>query len=267
MGFAEVFIDIVWRLIANNWYSILLNSQASGFFHSTRGVKQRDPLSPAFFILSAEVLFRALNSLFENNDFRSYGMPKWSATLNHLAFADDTIIFTSADSRSLVLIMKVLYGYEQISGQLILKGKSSFYVYSKVSNVLIQQVENITGFSRGTFPFTYLGCPVTHSRKRKVDYNDLIKKLSNLQNVLSMICIKYLQDSSGTIVRKAEEGIGYHGLTCVCQKRKEEWAFRSLFDVSKFLCAKLWWKFRTTNTLWPNYMWIKYCKRHSPQNV
>ncbi|XP_060182357.1 uncharacterized protein LOC132612025 [Lycium barbarum] len=162
MGFAEIFIDMVWRLIANNWYSILLNGQAYGFFHSTRGVKQGDPLSPALFLLSAEVLSRALNSLFENNEFRN-----------------DTIIFSSADARSLELIMDVLHAYEQVSGQLINKGKSSFYVYSKVSNVLIQQVENITGFKRGTFPFTYLGCPITHSRKRKADYNDLIKKVKN----------------------------------------------------------------------------------------
>ncbi|XP_059315792.1 secreted RxLR effector protein 78-like [Lycium ferocissimum] len=91
MGFAEVFIDMIWRLIANNWYSVLFNGQASGFFHSTRGVKQGDPLSPALFILFAEVLSRALNSLFEDNGFRSYGMPKWSANLNHLAYADDTI--------------------------------------------------------------------------------------------------------------------------------------------------------------------------------
>ncbi|XP_060170510.1 uncharacterized protein LOC132601447 [Lycium barbarum] len=154
MGFAEIFIDMVWRLIANNWYSILLNSQAHGFFHSTRGVKQGDPLSPALFILSAEVLSRALNSLFENNDFRSYGMPKWSANLNHLAYADDIIIFSSADARSLDLIMEVLYAYEQVSGQLINKGG-------------------------GYLPFTYLGCPVTHSRKRKADYNDLIKKVKN----------------------------------------------------------------------------------------
>ncbi|XP_060212008.1 uncharacterized protein LOC132639585 [Lycium barbarum] len=302
MGFAEIFIYMVWRLIANNWYSILLNGQAHGFFHSTRGVKQRDPLSPALFILSAEVLSRALNSLFENNEFRSYGMPKWSANLNHLAYADDTIIFSSANARSLELIMEVLQAYEQVSGQLINKGKRSFHVHSKVSNGLIQQVETITGFKRGTFPFTYLGCPVTHSRKRKADYNDLIKKVKNrlqtwkgrllsfrgkvvlINNVLMSMPIHLLSaikppkcvinDMHKIFSRffwnKSEEGRRRHWSSWLnlCKPKEEGGVgFRSLFDVSKALCAKLWWKFRTTNTLWANYMWIKYCKRHSPQTV
>ncbi|WMV59135.1 hypothetical protein MTR67_052520, partial [Solanum verrucosum] len=43
--------------------------------------------------------------------------------------------------------------------------------------------------------------------------------------------------------------------------------FRSLFDVSRVLFAKLWWNFRTTNSLWSNFMWNKYCKRHRPQVV
>ncbi|XP_060170520.1 uncharacterized protein LOC132601457 [Lycium barbarum] len=43
--------------------------------------------------------------------------------------------------------------------------------------------------------------------------------------------------------------------------------FRSLFDVSKALCAKLWWRFRTSNTLWANFMWNKYCKKQYPQYV
>ncbi|XP_060200214.1 secreted RxLR effector protein 78-like [Lycium barbarum] len=54
MGFAEHFINLIWRLIANNWYSILINGQATGFFQSTRGVKQGDPLSLTLFLLSAE---------------------------------------------------------------------------------------------------------------------------------------------------------------------------------------------------------------------
>lgn len=81
MGFAEIFIDMVWRLIANNWYSIILNGQPYGFFHSTRGVKQGDPLSPVLFIIAAEVLSGALNNLFENSRYKGYGCVSGVGTL------------------------------------------------------------------------------------------------------------------------------------------------------------------------------------------
>lgn len=92
---------MVWRLVANNWYSVLVNGQAHGFFHCTRGVKQGDPLSLALFILTSEVLSKARNHLFYNHEFKRYGLPKWSDQINHLAYVDDTIIFTNADKRSL----------------------------------------------------------------------------------------------------------------------------------------------------------------------
>ncbi|XP_059302272.1 uncharacterized protein LOC132054245 [Lycium ferocissimum] len=152
-------------------------ANAHGFFHSTRGFKQGDPLSPSIFIQSAEVLTGALNALFDGQDFKGYGMPKWRANLNHLAYTDDTIVFSSADKKSLGLIMSTLKASEDRSSQLINKRKSSFYMHAKVSNVLVQQAEQITGFTRGNFPFIYLGCPITHARKKKADYANLIKKI------------------------------------------------------------------------------------------
>ncbi|XP_070029137.1 uncharacterized protein [Nicotiana sylvestris] len=79
--------------------------QSSGFFKSTRGVKQGDPLSPALFIMSAEVLSRSLNKLLEDRSFVGFGMPKWSDPLNYLAYANDTIIFASVHPPSLNKIM------------------------------------------------------------------------------------------------------------------------------------------------------------------
>nr|XP_016452212.1 PREDICTED: uncharacterized protein LOC107776803 [Nicotiana tabacum] len=84
--------------------------------HSSRGVKQGDPLAPFLFILFTELLSRSLNKLFEDNKFRGFGMPKWSDLLNHLAYADDIIIFTSADPYSLRKVVVVLTLYEQTSG-------------------------------------------------------------------------------------------------------------------------------------------------------
>lgn len=67
--FDERIIDMVWRIFSNNWCSILVNGQAYGFFRSSRGGKQRDPLSPILFVISAEVMSRNLNSLFHEKEY------------------------------------------------------------------------------------------------------------------------------------------------------------------------------------------------------
>ncbi|XP_060190609.1 uncharacterized protein LOC132619859 [Lycium barbarum] len=269
MGFSSFFIDLIWRLLANNWYSVLLNGQAHGFFHSTRGVKQRDPLSPALFIIAAE---------------------------------DDTIIFSSVDNQSLQMIMNTLQEYEKVSGQLINKSKSSFYMFSKVSHELSQQVATVIGFVRGQFPFTYLGVPITHARKRKVDYTELLKKVKDSLQTWKGKLLSYR--GKAVLITSVLQSIPIHVLSairppkCVTKElhrifarffwnTKEEgrcrhWAawlnmcipkherglgFRSIHDISKALCAKLWWKFRTTSSLWANFVWNKYCKKQIPQVV
>nr|XP_009762911.1 PREDICTED: uncharacterized protein LOC104214886 [Nicotiana sylvestris] len=46
--------------------------------------------------------------------------------------------------------MAVLGNYEKISGKMINKDKSSYYMYSKISNRLCQVVSAITGFAKGS---------------------------------------------------------------------------------------------------------------------
>ncbi|XP_060177871.1 uncharacterized protein LOC132607810 [Lycium barbarum] len=92
--------------------------KAKGFFHSTKGVKQGDPLSPGLFILSAEVLSRALNAEFDNVE---------------------SIIFASVEGESLKKSMKILQDYEAISGfkrdQIPLKYLGSPIFHARRKNV------------------------------------------------------------------------------------------------------------------------------------
>lgn len=42
-GFGKVWIDLVWRIISNCYFSLIINGELKGFFKSTRGIRQGDP--------------------------------------------------------------------------------------------------------------------------------------------------------------------------------------------------------------------------------
>jgi len=62
---------------------------------------------------------------------------------------------------------------------MINKDKSCFYVYSKTAHSIVQTIEDCTGFIRGKFPLTYLGCPIGPARKRKSHFSDITKKVQS----------------------------------------------------------------------------------------
>ncbi|XP_071926046.1 uncharacterized protein [Coffea arabica] len=103
-GFSEIWIDMIWRLISNVWFSVIVNGLPHGFFKSSRAVRQDDPISPALFVISAEVLSRSLNALAEHRKFRPFKVPKGCSMVTHLDYADDVIILTSGLKASITLV-------------------------------------------------------------------------------------------------------------------------------------------------------------------
>lgn len=122
---------MVWRLLSNNWYSVCINGQTYGLFQYSRCMKQGDPLSPTLFIIATDVLSRGLNNLHQESQYIGYGLPKWSPKINHLSYADDTILFCSGDKVSIIKIIHILRRYEEVSEQLINKSERSFYLHEE----------------------------------------------------------------------------------------------------------------------------------------
>lgn len=50
-------------------------------------------------------------------------------------------------------------------------------MFSKFAHAHVQVVEEATSLAKGNFPFVYLGCPTGHVNKRKIHFNNLIKKI------------------------------------------------------------------------------------------
>lgn len=165
-GFSEIWIDIISRLLSNVWYSIIVNGSRNGFFTSSQGLKQGDPLSPSLFIIGSEVLSRLLNNLNHNENFTSFSMNENGPQINHLAYEDDVIIFTGGNTKSIKLVMKQIKTYERASGQKVNADKSFFITPPKTRAGRINRMRKKTGFMDKQFPFAYLGCPIYVGRKK-----------------------------------------------------------------------------------------------------
>ncbi|XP_019266837.1 PREDICTED: uncharacterized protein LOC109244235 [Nicotiana attenuata] len=178
MGFSEGWIRSIWMLMSNVWYSININGTRHGFFKSSRGIKQGDPLSPSLFVLEAELLSGIMDNLF-NIGCIPYSVDKKSPRITHLCYADDTILFSSCDLFSFHFVMNELHEYEKISEQMVNKRKSSFYVPFQEDDQRITDINKITGFQWCQFPMKYLGCPIYLGRKKVVYFSDMVAKVAN----------------------------------------------------------------------------------------
>lgn len=179
--FYKNWTNMVYNLISKNWYYVIVNGSRYRF-SSSQGLKQGDPLSLSLFILAAEVLSRSLNDLIHNNSFIPFTMPSNCQAINHLAYADDILIFSSEKSSSIKLIMDRINKYENCSGQLINSDKSFFFPAPKTSAHRINRIRRCTGFMDINFPFTYLGCPLYVSRKKLEYFDYMVGKVVNRLN-------------------------------------------------------------------------------------
>ena len=129
-------------------YSYLVNDSAYGNVVPQRGIRQGDPLSPYLFILCGEVLSGLCRRAQESGIMTGIRLTKQCPRINHLLFADDTMLFIKADEQSSAALKDILRQYEAASVQLINAAKSSVFFSSKtpqVTKLCVNQIVGIIG--------------------------------------------------------------------------------------------------------------------------
>ena len=92
-------------------FSVLVNGSPVGFFGSSRGIGQGDPLSPLLFLLIMEVLSRFLKRTEDGGflcGFQARSHRQGGLKISHLLFAHDIILFCDASKEQLLYIWMVL---------------------------------------------------------------------------------------------------------------------------------------------------------------
>jgi len=133
-----------------------------GFFPGKNGVRQGDPVSPYLFVTCMEYFSRILQRASMSPGFRFH--PKCGVHgISHLAFANDVILLSRGDRQSVSCLFQQLLIFGKISGLSINVDKSSIY-FGGVGERLQQVILEYTGFVEGSFPFRYLGVPLSPHR-------------------------------------------------------------------------------------------------------
>jgi hypothetical protein len=119
MGFGPKWRKWISACISTACFLILINGSPHGFFGSSRGLRQRYPLSPLLFVLVIDAFSRMLSRAMEGgflSGFRVDNRNNSPLEISHLLFANDTLIMCDADVDQIHNLDHSLLCFEAISG-------------------------------------------------------------------------------------------------------------------------------------------------------
>ncbi|XP_075503965.1 uncharacterized protein LOC142541291 [Primulina tabacum] len=300
-GFSERVVEMVSACISHCHFSVNINGSLSGFFGSTRGLRQGDPLSPMLFILGAEYLSRGLDRLYLQHPELRY-RSGCDILISHLAYADDVIIFANGGSRSLRRLMGLLHHYENCSGQLVNAVKSSVILPPRCSERLRSRILRITRFAEGHLPLKYLGVPLfrgnrvcslfehlLQSVRRKLEGWEIrtlspSSRITLIRSVLLSMPIYLFQVVQPPLAVMEKLELVFNAFLWGSRTLEKKWhwakwsraclpvmegglGFRRLKDLVDSFSIKLWFRFRQGSSLWARFLLRKYCQMDAPASV
>uniref|UniRef100_A0A2N9IUI4 Reverse transcriptase domain-containing protein n=1 Tax=Fagus sylvatica TaxID=28930 RepID=A0A2N9IUI4_FAGSY len=177
-GFSEKWRRWIYFCISSVRFSILVNGSPCGFFPSTRGLRQGDPLSLMLFVIVMEALSRLIDKAIGAGMISGFSVSRDNhapSLISHLLFADDTLIFCEATSDHLSHLRSLLIWFETTSGLRINLGKSELVQVGEVP--LLEELADILGCKTSTLPMKYLGLPLGASFKSKNIWNPIVEKM------------------------------------------------------------------------------------------
>jgi len=172
-GFGGKWCSWIDRCISSAKFSVLVNGSPNGFFSSSRGLRQEDPLSPLLFVFVMEALSRMITAAVSGGLLD--GFKVGNASFSHLLFVDDTFILCDASSSKLRYLRSLFLLFEAVSGLKVNLAKSSLIPVGDV--VQVGSLAGILGCEVASLPVKYLSLPLGASYKSTRIWDGVIEKV------------------------------------------------------------------------------------------
>jgi hypothetical protein len=225
MGFNDTFIQLIMKCVSTVSYRFRVNGDLTDVVLPGRGLSQGDPISPYIFLLCAEGFSSLVNKAEEDGLINGIKLVLSSPRVNHLLFADDSLLLLGASVQTVEVIKSILQVYEECSGQMINRDKSSVMFSSNARN----SIKNLQALELGSEATggKYLGIPTYIGRSRTKCLKIWKRLLGWKEKLISMAAKEIL-------IKAIAQAIPTYAMAC--------------FDLSKTLCDDIsrlvchyWW--------------------------
>ncbi|KAM6563873.1 hypothetical protein CsatB_023871 [Cannabis sativa] len=296
LGFHQNFVRWVEKCIQIRKLGLLINGSVQGMVSPSCGLRQGDPLSPALFIIAADVLSRLITTRKAEGKLAGFRISREGPAITHLMFADDVILFGRASVKEAKGFIKCLEEYCSWSGQAVNYQKSTVFFTKGVSATNARDITSMLNMKRMKEDATYLGLPLFRSLNRSRDLRFLVDRAlqrvkswkTRLLSKAGRAClIQSVGSSVATYVAASdpiplniahkvdkclrdfwwgdtEERRKLHLLAwnAICQsKMRGGLGFRSVSIINKAFMTKWAWKALTDNSsVWSKVVNAKYLK-------
>lgn len=158
-------------------YQFCINGQITRSMKAAKGLRQGDPIPPLLFVIVMEYLHRKLEKLKKGTEFKYHSNCEKIGLID-LSFGDDLLLFLKGFVQSVQVLTKAFEGFSRSTWLIVNPMKCKAY-YGGIDQEVQDQLEMVTGFSKGQLPFKYLGVPLMSRRISSQHYTDLCDKVES----------------------------------------------------------------------------------------
>ncbi|KAL2898836.1 LINE-1 retrotransposable element ORF2 protein [Bienertia sinuspersici] len=174
LNFPQKFIGWIMTCVTTPKFSLVLNGSPCGYFKTTRGLRQSDPLPPLLFVIGMEYLSRVMRKLKEEPSFKMHPRCR-GLNLTHMCFADDLILCCKGEKNSIKMILECFTQFSSSSGLQANNNKTEVYTCGMSEE---EQILADSGFRKDSLPFRYLGVPICSRKINARQCEALVDKMT-----------------------------------------------------------------------------------------
>jgi hypothetical protein len=177
MGFAPYLIKLVMICVSVSTYVVLVNGIPTRRIIPTRGIRQGDPMSPYLFLIYAKVLSSLLSRADGKGELEWVPTSKKDSRLNHLFFANDSLLFCRVDLGHWNKLSNLLKNCELASRQRLNTAKTTIYINHNTLLETRQQILDVPRIPSSQRYDTYLALLALVGKSHTKDFKGIVDRV------------------------------------------------------------------------------------------